>query len=411
MSKLKDNLSVLTPRLFSLLTAMFLLQLGTAITNLALPILILQRYGLTGELGVALAFRLLPMVIAGGAAAWAMQRFDARVIAVGGTVLTGIFTAIMPLTTAFWQINLVSMASGLAGVFATPALMALRTGVIPRDRAVQGNGLVVAAERSPQLIGPAVVVAVLVFWPVSALLLSEAIATCVAGLLIIGLPKVPRKLEDEDEVKISLLTIVNLPRLWKLAGGTRRTQGYLVTGFFYTAAVSAGRLILAALAATAFVDNPSAFAWLLGSMAVGAVLGGLGSTLMSKWKLGKIYLLGNVLEAVVWVFVAMGQPFVVTCGLLLLAGVLESVATTVFFADIQLRLTPAAVGRLFAIFIPVTGAAAVVGSLLGSIIMPSGAIWIGGLVVALLIAVPFLPYFATYWKEDKAAEEKILVSE
>ncbi|WP_285245053.1 MFS transporter [Pseudarthrobacter sp. fls2-241-R2A-127] len=385
---MSNSQKVLTRPFAQLLSAMFVLHLGTAITTVALPVFIVQRYGFSGDLAFSLALRLLPMVFAGGVAAWVLGRVDARWLAALSATATGIATALIPLTSNLVELNVLSVISGFAGVLGSPAMMMLRSGVLQQDNVMKGNGLIVVAERAPLVIGPAIAAPVLLISDVSTLLIAEALATLLSGLLIVGLPAVPR--EDKPAEPKSLISRVRESAL------DYRTQGYAVTGIFYTIAVSAGRIVMIALATFVFGDNPAALAWLLSAMALGAVAGGMiGGQFPKRW-IGPIYLIGNLVEGGLWIGIGVSDWLPATIGLLVLAGLFESVATTAFFADLQLRLSPAGVGRFFAFFLPIVNAAAVLGTLVGSWLVPDGNVLFGCVAVAILIIVPFVPYLKVY---------------
>lgn len=82
------------PGSFSLLlSAIAIMNLGYSITNVAFPILLVQRYGVGGELARTLMLRLLPMMIAGGTSAWLLRHADARIVAGVSMVLGGVHRA------------------------------------------------------------------------------------------------------------------------------------------------------------------------------------------------------------------------------------------------------------------------------------------------------------------------------
>ena len=71
---------------------MAIMNLGYSITNVAFPILLVQRYGVGGELARTLMLRLLPMMIAGGTSAWLLRHADARIVAGVSMVLGGVLS-------------------------------------------------------------------------------------------------------------------------------------------------------------------------------------------------------------------------------------------------------------------------------------------------------------------------------
>ena len=388
--------ATMTPSFLRLVTAMFVMNLGSSITVVALPILVVQRYGFGSELAVTVAIRLVPTILAGGVAVWILSRFDARWVAAISIVAAGLTTLVIPLTTELWQLNILSVLNGVAAVGAGPAMMALRSSTVPADRVMSGNGLIVFAERAPQVLGPLVAAVVLAIASVETLFVAEAVAMIAAAVLLTKLKKVALEPDGRffsRENARKWLTIVRQPRV----------QGYVITGLFYTVAVSAMRMILVALATFAFPDNPSALPLLLGSMALGAVVGGLiGAGLPVRW-IGPIYVLGNVIEAIALVGVGLSASLALSMTLLVLGGVFESLATTAFFADVQRLIPGSSIGPFFALYMPGIDSAAVVGTMVGPALVAGGPL-VGTVVVAALIAVPFFPYLRAFLRSTPDVE-------
>lgn len=391
--------AVLNRRMVAFLASMFVLQIGTSITTLAIPLFIVDRFSFGIETGLALALRLIPTILVGGLAAQVLARRDARQVAVASALVTALLTGLIPLATAMWHVELLSLATGLFGLFTVPALMAIRGSVISQDQAMTGNGLLVIAERTPAVLGPAIAVPILALAGPSVLLFAEAVFTAAAGVLILALPRV---LPSDSEERPRLISLGNFGALWRMTLSSRRVQGYVVTGLTYTVAMSVGRLILIAMAADVYVADPSALALLLGAMSLGAIVGGFLGSLIPNKRIGLTYLLGNVFEGVIWLglLIGGGPSLPVALGFLFFVGVLESVASTAFFADLQLRLSPSRMGQFFALFLPLLSAGAVLGTLLGGYLAPNLGLTPNVLIVVGLIVLPMLLYTRTYARPE-----------
>lgn len=388
LARLRTGRTAPPASLVRLATALLILNLGSAITTVALPVLLVKDYGFGSELAVTVAARLVPMVLAGGVVAWILSKVDARCVAVVSLVATGLTTLLFPVASNVWQINAVSVVNGLTAAGAGPALMAVRSGIITSEQLMSGNGLIAFAERVPQVAGPLIVAAVLAVSTVEVLFVVEAVATVAATALITRLPRV------RNESGAPFFSRENAA-LWFSLLKNRRLQGYVVTGLFYTVAVSAMRMLLIAAASSTFAQNSSALPLLLGSMALGAVVGGLIGFVLPAHATGVVYVLGNALEAVALIGVGLSKSLPLSMALLAVTGIFEAVATTAFFADVQGLLSARNTGPFFALYIPGIDSASVVGTLIGPTLVVSGAS-VGTFVVAALIVLPLLPYLRPF---------------
>jgi hypothetical protein len=368
---------------------MFVLNLGSSLALIALPILIVQRFGFGGELAMTLALRIIPTLLASGMVAWVLSRFDARAIATWAILATGITTLLIPLTSDLTQLNVVSVLNGLASAAAGPALMSLRSGVIPEELAMRGNSVVVLAERVPQVLGPLVAAGAISLASVDVLFVAKAIVTAAAVGLLIGISAAPR---EPVRRKLSFVS-------WRASGNVvqdRRLLGYIVTGLFYAAAAGLMRMVLIAMAADSHPEDPAVLGVLLGAMAVGAVLGAfVGLRFPRRWT-GRAYVLGNVLEVTAFIGVAMAQSLPVALSLLVLAGVSETIATTAFFADVQIMLSGSQSGSFFALFLPAADGAAIAGTLIAPATIAGGGVLLGAASAAAIVLLPFALFLAAF---------------
>ncbi|ASW53385.1 MFS transporter [Plantactinospora sp. KBS50] len=384
----------LTPQFTRLLVAITVVNLGKSVTLVGLPILVIERYGLGTELTNALSLRILPTIFGGVFAAWALARFDARWVAAIAMSATGVITLLIPLARSVAELNATSVAAGVASLFAGPALMALRSSVLKEEAAMRGNGFVVSAERAPYVIGPAIAAGVLLITNVSVLFIAEAIATALGAALLIGMPPVARS----DLHRAGSRS--QLDRWRSVLLGDARMNGYVVTGLTYTIGVHAARLLFAAIATTTFSHNPGALALMTSAMALGAVVGGFLASQFKLRSVGLVYVLGNVLEALLLTAVGVSPFLSLALACLFLCGIFESVATAGFFADVQVRLPRDMTGSFFSVFGSAIQVCAVAGTLLGGWLVAESSIPVVALVVAGFIALPLIPYLNVYLRRS-----------
>ncbi|MFV0126189.1 MFS transporter [Streptomyces sp. HMX112] len=394
----------------ALFLSIFFIELGAAMTAVALPLLLLDQYGISASSGLAFAARLIPGVLLGPVAGDAVARHDPRRVAVVSALASAGVIALMPWTTELWQIQLLSLLVGIGHMFAGPARLALRPLVLKEGEELAGNGVLVTVERLPVFLGPPLAGILVASAGFHVAFVAEAAACLAAAVLVLLVPASPvGSLLRPQDVTASdgaghrgaggrLVTATRRLRDAYAAGVRGMTTavtrdrfllGLTLTGFTYVGAVAVGRMFLLRLAADSFPGHSGFYGYLLGAMAIGAVLGGLLVGRLTRLHSGLLYIIGNTVEAALWVIVVHVPSATTALLLLFLAGVTESVATAVFFAEAQRRLPAQLAGHYYAALIPLTDACSLLGAVAGASLTAatlSGA----SLTVAALIALPVL---------------------
>ncbi|MER6265266.1 MFS transporter [Streptomyces sp900105245] len=400
-----------SPGALRLVGSLFVLETGSAMTTVGLPLLVMQRYGLGLEVGFTLAARFLPNILLGALAGQVVDRHDPRRVATLAALGSGLAAALFPFTTAMWQIQLLALAIGIGYMFGFPATMALRPQVIPEGGELEGNGLIVTAERVPKLLGPAVAGPIAAVAGVDWLFTAEAATALVAAALLTRLPRTagagsPAAADAAGAQAASGARTASAVggRLagWAraVAGGARelvrmvrgdgRLSSLTATAFTYMVALGLGRTFLAAYSLHGFGHVPGMLGYLLAAMGLGGALGGMAAALFRSWNQGWVYVLGNVLEGVCWVALIATGDWYLALALLLFAGVFESIASVVYFAEVQKRLPAGLQGRYYATLVPLSDVFLVAGTVAGGVLVDRGGVYAGAVLVGLAMAVPVL---------------------
>ncbi|MER8199658.1 MFS transporter [Streptomyces microflavus] len=403
----------------ALFLSIFFLELGAAMTAVALPLILIDQYGLTASSGLAFAARMIPGMLLGPVAGDAVARYDPRRVAVVSALGSAIVIALMPWTTALWQIQLLSLLVGIGHMFGGPARLALRPLVLKEGEELAGNGVLVTVERLPVFVGPPLAGVLVTTAGFHVAFLAEAVACLAAAVLVLLVPASPvgsilrpQSSSTPDGPQRRDGKLVAAARHLRRAYATgirgmtaavtrdRFLLGLTLTGFTYVAAVAMGRMFLLRLATESFSEHSSSvYGYLLGSMAVGAVVGGVLVGRLTRLHSGLLYILGNTVEAVLWVALVHVPSATTALLLLFLAGITESVATAVFFAEAQRRLPAQLAGHYYAALIPLTDAFSLVGAVAGASL--AAATLLGAsLTIGALIALPVLLTAPWYLRRD-----------
>jgi ENTS family enterobactin (siderophore) exporter len=385
-----------------LVGSLFLFQLGATMTYVGLPLLMAQRYGIGIETGVVLALQLLPSLLLAGPAGVVLERFDPRRVGILSAVASAGVVALFPASTSVLQVDLLALATGVTFVFGIPARMALRTRVIVAGEEVRGNGLLVAGDRLATVLGPGLAGPLVAFGGVDWLFYAEATVVTGAAVLLLGVGAGAGEersgADDEDAAAIPagvggwLRTLFLDPvRGFRRMLREQPIVGALtVTAFGYVAAVGASRLLLAEEAPRLFGSGTGALGFLVAAMAAGGVVGAMVGGRLGRFDQGRLYVVGNLCEALCWPLVPLLHDELVVLGVMFLAGVFESAPTVVYYAEVQARLTPAAVGAYYAWLMPLTQACSIVGALGGSVLLAAGGTVPLSVAMACLIGGPIV---------------------
>ncbi|MCW5252465.1 MULTISPECIES: MFS transporter [unclassified Streptomyces] len=395
----------------ALFLSIFLIELGSAMTAVALPLLLLDRYGITASAGLAFAARLIPGVLLGPVVGDSVARWDPRRVAAVSALGGAVVIALMPWTSALWQVQVLGLLVGISHMFAAPARLALRPLVLKEGEELAGNGFLITVERLPVFVGPPLAGILVAAAGFHVAFLAEAVTCLAAAGLVLLVPASPvgSLLRPHDGREPGGSGHRRRPGGALLAAGRHLRRAYAagvhgmaaavardrfllgltLTGFTYVGAVSVGRMFLLGLAADSFPGHSGFYGYLLGAMAIGAVVGGVLVGRLVRFHSGVLYIVGNVVEAVLWVSLVHVSSAPLALALLFLAGITESVATAVFFAEAQSRLPAHLAGHYYAALIPLTDACSLVGAVLGASLTAASLLG-ASVTIAALIALPVL---------------------
>ncbi|MFF1464005.1 MFS transporter [Streptomyces sp. NPDC058330] len=411
------------PGLARLIVSMSISRLGTSITGVALPLLLLDRFGLGVDFGITLGIRLVPNILLGTVVSEVVRRWDPRAVSVVASVASALVAVAIPFAGVLWQIQVLSFLIGLTTMFLTPARLALRSRVTPDGRELEANGLVVTAQRVASLLGPVVVGPVLAFGTISLLFFAEAATALLAGALLVGSFPGPKdepapaggasaRRTRKSPLEIPRRLFLDNPRdLLAVVRGDRMVFGLTLTAFTYVFVVGMNSVFVPAFARIRFPDTDGMLGYLIAAMGLGGAVGGVLAGRLTRCAPGLMYMLGNVLEAVCWLFLLLAHRPALAIGLLVAGGILESVATAVYMAEVQARFTERELTHYYSMLLPTNDVFVLLGATVAGLLVAPGRLGVSVAVIAGVMAVPILLLarsFFTPRPERTTAEAPVL---
>ncbi|MGI8329143.1 MFS transporter [Actinomadura scrupuli] len=397
--------------------SLFVLRFGSTMTAVGLPLMVVHRYGAGFDAGLTLALELLPNVLFGAVIGDVIDRTDPRRLAILGPLLSAPVVALIPATTELWQIQALGLLAGVGYLVGLPARMALRSQVIPPGAETAGNGLLVASQRLPMLLGPTAA-AVLIPFGYTALFLTDAATAVLAAAILFALPPRPRpphsrpphshpactgpprapgaraarwavRARAAARSALRRLFTESIPGLARMVAADRALAALTATAFTYMFGYGMTRLFLATYAISRFPHHAGFFGLLGAAMGAGAVLGSLTAARFARFSQGHLYVAVNLLESGCWLCLVLLHDPAAALAAVALAGVCESIGTVVFYAEAQTRLPANSEGRFFAMLIPLSDSFFVLGTVTTGVVVTNGVVpaaWI----IAATMAVPVL---------------------
>ncbi len=142
-------------------TAEAVSMLGSAVTAIALPILVYQMTGSAALTGLLFALRVLPYLFVGLIAGPIADRGNRRMLIIGGNIAEGILTASIPIAAAFGMLTvahiyIVTLASATVFVFSDAAVFAAVPALVGKERLPAANGFLGALQSGSEIAGPAI---------------------------------------------------------------------------------------------------------------------------------------------------------------------------------------------------------------------------------------------------------------
>ncbi|MEU6162852.1 MFS transporter [Streptomyces tanashiensis] len=402
--------------LYFLASSLFAVRLATLVTSVALPLLVIHRYGLGLESGLAVGLELLPNFLFGPFAGEIIDRRNPRTIATVCAVIGAPIVALFPFTHSLWQIQLLALVSGLAYTVGVPARMALRGRVIMKGDVLSGNSLLVLAQRLPTLIGPAVAVLAVQIGYSTVFIANGVICLC-AALLVSRVQLGPAEQGgDGPPVARNIVAQVfkqSLPELGRSIGGNPGLTALTVIGCTYMfSSYGMGKFFLAGFSAHYYSGDASVFGYLVAAMGVGSIAGAVLAPRFRKFRQGAVFVACGLVESLSWFSYAVQSNLFVAFSAAAVIGISESVGAVIFYSEIQTRLPERLVGRYFSFYIAVGDGLYVLGSMSIGAVVSQSISW-GALLIAGAVCIPLLvlcPLFLMqrFWRvsgRTPAAEE------
>jgi MFS family permease len=289
-------------------TAAAISAIGTAITAVAMPVLVVQVLDATPvEVGIVNAAQFIPYALLGLVAGVYVDRWRRKPVLVWASVGRGVSLALIPLlwmlgALHLWVLFVLLLTFGCFAVFGFAATQSLLPQVLPRSRLLAANARLDQAEATAQTAGPAVGGALVSLLGAPLTIVVDALSYLVDAVLIGSIrieEAAPRPRADRHlgrEIREGLRWMYRHPTLRPLA----------VSAHVWFLANGAGLTVLAVFALRTLALSPVVYGILFAVSGVATLLGALiAPVLGNRLGAGRTIIAGRILYPVAWILVAL----------------------------------------------------------------------------------------------------------
>lgn len=301
---------------------------GSAVTAVALPVLVVQQLGATPfEVGVVGAAQFLPYAALGLLAGAYVDRWRRKPVLVWASVARALALGAIPLlwlldALSIWLLVVALFVFGAASVFGFAATQSLLPRLVPRARLVDANARLDQTYAAAQTLGPAFGGGLVGLVGAPVAIVVDSISYLVDAALVASLrveePRPPQRVGAlRAEIREGLKWTYGHPTLGALATSTH--VWFLANG--------AATAALALFALRSLELSAAVFGLLLGAFGVASLVGASLAPRLGAWQgPGRVVVLTRGAYPLAWVLIALTPQSTAGTFLLLLALVIQGLA-------------------------------------------------------------------------------------
>ena len=342
-----------TPSYFPLWLGQLVSNFGDTLNYIALVVLVFQISGQGLAVSGLIIFEVVPYILLGSVAGVVIDRVNRKTV----LILADIFRALLVLGLMFadqlWQIYLLSTLLTCAAVFFQPTLNAVIPAIVPPSALLAANSVAWSTGRLVQIIASAIVGGLLSWVGVNlAFGLNAASFAFSALLLAIGVKIPPQAGQLAGTAKRGLTGFVEdaITGL-RYARRDNFVSRMLVVQVLASFAVGGTSALLVVLNEKHLRQSPVGFAFLIGAIGFGALLGPilLGSFTRNYRNMKLIFLL-YIIRGGADIMLAVFTPLPVALLLMFIYGLNTSTGMVVSNSLMQSEVADEVRGRIFTLF-------------------------------------------------------------
>lgn len=338
-----------SPSYFPLWLAQLLSSFGDTLHYIALVVLVFQ---LTGQ-GVAVAglavAEILPVLLLGPIAGVLIDRVSRKAVLIGADLVRAVLVLSLLWPQGAWHAYLVAAGLAAGNVFFNPTVQAVIPVLTTPEQRLAANSVSWSTGRLVQILASAVVGGLIGLVGIGPAFVLNAASFVVSALLIMRLPIPPHAGQLAGDARRGLSGyLADARHGLAFAASDRFVSRLLVVQALASFATGATGAMLVVLSEQQLRLSPSGFAWLIGAIGVGALLGPLIPNILARdYRDARWLFVPYVIRGVVDMLLATFTALPIALLLLFVYGLNTSTGIVVFNATLQEAIPDRVRGRVF----------------------------------------------------------------
>lgn len=378
-----------SPAYFPLWLGQLLSNFGDTLHYIALVVLVFQ---LTGQ-GIAVAglavVEIVPILLLGPVAGVIIDRFSRKAVLIGADLFRAVLVLSLLWPQGLWHAYLVAAGLAAGNTFFNPTVQAVIPALTTEDQRLAANSVAWSTGRLVQIIASAVVGGLIALVGTGPAFGLNALSFALSALLIWRQSLPSHAGQVSSSAKRGLRNyLADAFEGLRFARSDHFVSRLLLVQALASLATGATSAMLVVLSERHLQLAPAGFAWLIGAIGVGSLLGPLIPNLLAQdYRQARWLLVPYIIRGVGDVMLAIFTPLPIALLILFVYGLNASTGVVVFNSTVQGAVPEQVRGRVFTLLDITWNAMRLLSLLIGGVLVDAAGIqplfWAGGALLVL----------------------------
>jgi len=328
-----------SPTYFPLWLGQFISTFGDTLHYIALVVLVFQLTGRGVAVTALVAAEIVPVLVLGPIAGVIIDRFSRKGVLIASDIVRATLVLSLVGPQGAWHAYLVAAGLAAGNTFFNPTVQAVIPALTTEEQRLAANSVAWSTGRLVQIVASAVSGGLIAFLGTGPAFVLNAASFVVSALLLVRLPVPAHAGQLGAGTKRGLGSYVGEARAGlAYAARDRFVSRLLVVQSLASFAVGATGAMLIVLAEQHLRLPPAGFAWLIGAIGVGALLGPfIPNTLATDYRNARWLFVPYVIRGIGDVLIAVITPLPIVLLILFVYGLNTSTGMVVFSSPCRAR--------------------------------------------------------------------------
>ena len=373
-----------SPSYFPLWLAQLISNLGDTLHYIALVVLVFELSGRGTAVAVVVIAEIVPVLLLGPIAGVIIDRFNRKAVLIASDLGRAVLVLTLVWPQSVWHVYTVAAGLAIGSVFFNPTVQTVIPVIATEEQRLAANSVAWSTGRLVQIIAAAVAGGVIAVIGTDGAFLINATSFLISALLIVRLPIGAHAGQLATGARRGLHGFGADARAGlRFALRDRLVSRLLIVQTLASLATGATSALLIVLSEQHLRLAPSGFAWLIGAIGVGALIGPLiPNTLARDYRNARWLFVPYIVRGIGDILLAIVTPLPIALLIMVIYGLNTSTGIVVFNSTLQGAIPDRVRGRVFTLLDVDWSAARLVSLALGAALVDQVGIralyWFGG---------------------------------